>query len=303
VIDPPGGAAIRLLCPICGSEVKVDDSSGLCQSNGHRFSRAGGIWRFLPLAREVQHRAFMSEYRTVRRAEKWGGSTPDYYRALPRVRRGDPHSNIWRVRERNFRHLLSWMGTSAHLRILDVGAGNGWLSNRLRQRGHTVAALDLSDDLEDGLGAVVNYEMSFECYQAEFDRLPFCPAQFDLLIFNAALHYSRGLVATLCEARKVLAAGGKIAALDSPFYSSEACGLAMVEAREADFAQKFGFRREVAETGFFTFESVRAAAGAAGLQFQSFDTDGAWPERLRRMWTMRRTGREPARFPLVVFQV
>jgi SAM-dependent methyltransferase len=245
----------------------------------------------------------MSEYSLVRQEEHWGGASPEYYRALPRVRRDDPHLNIWRIRERNFRHMLSLIGTQSRLRILDVGAGNGWLSNQLTRRGHTVAALDLSDDPEDGLGASVNYEHPFECYQAEFDRLPFCPSQFDLLIFGAAVHYSSGLGATLCEAKRVLAPGGRILAFDSPFYSNETSGFAMVEARESGFARKFGMNREVSDTGFLTRERVDYAAEASGLVVHFHDDDLTLNTRLRRAWATRRTGRELARFPLIVFEL
>ena len=256
----------------------------------------------MPLARELQFRKFMNEYRTVRRAEGWSGSTREYYRALPRVRKDDPQRKIWRVRERNFRQLLSWIGEPTGLKILDCGAGNGWLSNRLAQRSHKVAAVDLSDDPQDGLGARINYDSTFECFQAEFDRLPFCPAEFDLVVFNAALHYSAGFESTLCEAKRVLRVGGKIVVLDSPLYADEADGAAMIEAREADFGLQFGFKRVVVNTGFLTPERLKRAAADGGLALEIWQTDDGWDKRLRRIWNRRRTGREPARFPLIIFE-
>jgi SAM-dependent methyltransferase len=294
--------AFRLQCPICGSEVRARDDSGLCQLTGHRFSRSKGIWRFLPLAREVHYRQFLNEYREVRRAEQWGGSNAEYYRRLPRVRHDDPRRVIWRIRERNFRALVSRIGRSGPLRILDVGAGNCWLSYQLAVRGHTVAALDLSEDEQDGLGARTNYDLEFECYQAEFDRTPFCDSQFDLEVFNAAVHYSTGLESTLREGRRVLARGGRILILDSPFYPDEASGSTAIDAREADFAAKFGFRRELKNVGFLTQNRLEEAAAAIGLKLQVWGAAEAWEDRLRRAWTKHRTGREPALFPLIVFE-
>jgi len=67
--------------------------------------------------------------------------------------------------------------------------GNGWLSNRLSERGHTVTAIDLSDDPFDGLGAARHYNAPFKTLLAEFDHLPLADKSVDLAIFNASLHY------------------------------------------------------------------------------------------------------------------
>jgi SAM-dependent methyltransferase len=133
--------------------------------------------------------------------------------------------------------------------------------------------------------------------------LPFCPSQFDRVVFNASLHYSVVLESTLCEAKRVLAEGGEIFALDSPFYSKESDGTAMIDGREAEFAVKFGFKREVVNTGFLTRARLEHAAAAAGLKFRIWMNDERWDKRIGRAWTQRRTGREPARFPLIVFGI
>ena len=291
-----------LQCPICASAVEVEANTGLCQLNGHRFRRANGIWRFLPLAREVEYRDFMRDYRVVRAAEGWGAANASYYRALPRVARNDPQHDIWNIRAKNFSRLLGLIGNATNLKILDIGAGNGWLSNQLAQRGHTLAALDLSDDERDGLGAWKNYEARFECYQAEFDRLPFRGTQFDLAIFNAALHYSHDLMPTLAEAKRVIKANGKIIALDSPFYLNPSDGAVMVEAREAEFAKKFGLTRRVETIGFLTPRELQRGASEIGLRLQVLDSREDWKAQLRRMWSERRVGRASARFPLIVFE-
>lgn len=290
-----------LQCPICASFIETETDTGLCRASGHRFSRANGIWRFLPLTREVEYQKFLQEYRTVREAEDWGGATAEYYRALPTVKRNDPNGDVWRIRARSFRKLLSWLD-SGSLLVLDAGAGNGWLSYRLAQRGHRVAALDISDDKKDGLGARVNYDLDFECYQAEFDRLPFCPRQFDLVIFNAALHYSKALDRTLSEAKRVVKERGKIVVLDSPFYSKETSGRRAVETREADFAALFGFNRKVKNTGFLTPERVEGAANAAILSYRILNVQEPWTDALRRAWSERRDDRELARFPMIVLE-
>ncbi len=291
-----------LQCPICQSAIAVEADTGLCELNGHRFRRADGIWRFLPLTREVQFSDFLREYRMVRTAEGWAGSTPDYYRTLPQASANDPQRAIWKIREKNFQRWLDSLPGGAALKILDVGAGNGWLANHLAQRGHIVAALDLSDDAQDGLGAWVNYENYFECYQAEFDRLPFCAEQFDRVIFNAALHYSTGLETSLCEARRVLRDDGQIIVLDSPYYADAQSGARMIAEREAMFARQYGFQRKVQTIGFLTRDVLQRAADAAELTLDVQIADVGWDTRLRRAWTQWRTNREPAQFPLIILK-
>src|SRR5438105_237704 len=106
---------------------------------------------------------FAREYRTVRRAEGWGSDDPAYYRALPYRDLSGRYADIWRIRARSYNTFLERVleplerARGGRLRILDLGAGSGWLAHRLTQRGHRVVAIDLLEDPLDGLGAVRHY--------------------------------------------------------------------------------------------------------------------------------------------------
>jgi ubiquinone/menaquinone biosynthesis C-methylase UbiE len=293
---------LTLACPICQSVLSVKGAAATCATCQQTFARREGIWRFLPQSRACEFADFLREYQTVRADEDWGAADADYYRTLPHVGKDDPQRNIWRIRARSFERLLTLIGNGGPVKILDVGAGNGWLANQLGRRGHTVAALDLADDSHDGLGARVHYAASFETYQAEFDRMPFGEAQFDMVIFNAALHYARALSVTLREARRVMRSDGSIIVMDSPFYSRPSSGAAMLAEREASFAHKYGFNRQVRTIGFLTRADLEQSAAEAGLEMDIWAEDNRWAARLRRTWIERRTGREPARFPVVMLK-
>lgn len=280
----------------------VDRDEARCESCGQTYPRREGIWRFLPEAREKAFAVFLREYRVVRESEGWGAPAPDYYRSLPHVAVDDPRRAIWRIRAKSFRRFLRWIADDRCLKILDVGAGNGWLSNQLARRGHALAAVDVSNDARDGLGAWTNYEAHFGCYQSEFDHLPFDDAQFDVVIFNASLHYAADPVAPLREASRVLAQPGRIVVIDSPFYSTTAGGEAMIREREAGFARQLGFEREVRLSGYFVESGLRHAAESAGLTVRMGFADDSWPKRLRRMWMQFRAGREPARLPMIILK-
>lgn len=293
---------IELVCPVCQSVLAVQDDAATCETCPLTFARREGVWRFLLPSQEREFAAFLREYQTVRVDEGWGGSDASYYRALPRVDQDDPQRNIWRVRAHSFERLLTLIGNGRPLKILDVGAGNGWLAHQLARRGHRVATLDLADDPRDGLGARAHYAASFEAYQAEFDRMPFGESQFDRVIFNAALHYACALSVTLREACRVTRSGGSVIVMDSPFYSDPFSGAMMVAEREASFARKYGFNRQVRTIGFLTRADLEHSAAEAGLKVDTWSEDNRWATRLRRTWIEWRTRREPARFPVVILK-
>ena len=293
---------IELACLVCQSILAVQGERATCTTCGRTFTQRDGIWRFLSSPREGEFADFLREYRTVRADEGWGAAGADYYCALPHVDPDDPQRDIWRIRVNHFQRLLALIGNGGPLKILDAGAGNGWLAHQLARRGHIVAALDLADDPRDGLGASVHYATRFETYQAEFDRMPFGEAQFDVVIFNAALHYAYALAVTLREACRVVRSDGSIIVMDSPFYSRLSSGAAMVAEREASFASKYGFDRQVRTAGFLTQAALGQAAAEAGLEIKIGADEGGRMARLRRAWAERRTGREQARFPIVILK-
>ena len=90
--------------------------------------------------------------------------------------------------------------------------------------------------------------------------------------------------------------------MDSPFYSRPTSGAAMVTEREASFARKYGLDRQVRTIGFLTRADLEQSAAEAGLEIDIWTEDNRWTTRLRRVWIERRTGREPARFPMVMLK-
>jgi SAM-dependent methyltransferase len=187
------------------------------------------------------------------------------------------------------------------LRILDLGAGNGWLANRLAARGHRVTAIDLLDDPLDGLGAAQHYATSFAPVLAEFDHLPLASGQMDLGIFNASLHYSTNYATTLAEILRVLHAAGTLIILDSPMYADPTSGARMVQERQARFQATYGFASNALPSEHFLTRARLDKLGAQlGLSWQLHQPGLDWRSRLSRTMGGIRARREPARFPVIV---
>jgi len=173
-------------------------------------------------------------------------------RELPYLQSG-PFAKQWAVRACTYdafvRRVLSPASQTVDrpLRILDLGAGNGWLSWRASLAGHEAIAMDIRDDDVDGLRAGNLYledGNGFERIAGSFEALPIDDASVDLVVYNASLHYALDLGATLNEARRVVQRGGRIVILDSPFYERGADGEAMVAEKQRDAVARFGARAE-----------------------------------------------------------
>jgi SAM-dependent methyltransferase len=252
--------AIWLRCPHCAAAatlIEDRDDAALedalhCEGCLMKISKRAGVWRMLTAEQQGRFAAFMHDYEFIRRKEGRCSQDPAFYLALPFADLTGNFAAQWRIRARSFRYLerkilpqhTSNPGSS--LRILDIGAGNGWLSYRLALAGHRPTAVDLCTNAFDGLEAAAPFATVlaefFPRIQAEMDRLPFEDAQFDVAIFNASLHYSTNYMRTIRETVRCLRPGGVILIVDSPSYRDTAAGEAMLSERESHFKSEFGAR-------------------------------------------------------------
>lgn len=240
---------------------------------------------------------WLQQYLAVRAKEGRRGQSPAYYRALPQVPADDPHTYEWQIRAESFDRLCRTLPAGRRLQVLDVGAGNGWMSNRLAAMGHSVVAVDRLDDADDGLGACRHYQTQFARVQADFDALPFAPEQFDLVVFNGSLHYAPNIPATLARAREMLAPAGVLAVMDSPMFRHETDGHAMVAEKLRRFRSEYGLAEVVhPSVGFLTHESLAQVAASLGLRGGFAASRGSFRWRIGRALSRFRLGRAPAAF-------
>jgi SAM-dependent methyltransferase len=195
---------------------------------------------------DLRHR-FRLQYADHRASE--GRSALDA-RTLPYVTSGSL-ARQWSVRARSWeafeRRVLrpaqrrADVRAAGPLRLLDLGAGNGWLAHRAAVAGAESLALDVRVDRVDGLGAAP-IDSPMERVAASFDAIPLRDATFDVVVFNASLHYAEELGAVLREARRVARTGARVVVLDSPFYRSAEQGEAMVREKRRNAERQFGDR-------------------------------------------------------------
>lgn len=298
--------AFTFVCPVCKTALEpVGAEQLICPADGRAYHQVDGIWRFLPPERELFFAQFIHEYETVRRAEGRGSTEAAYYRSLPFRDLTGQRQTDWQIRARSFTMLVQQVvipmerEAKRPLRILDLGAGNGWLSYQLARRGHHLAAVDLAVNPVDGLGAYVYYDVTFTPVQAEFDWLPFADGQADLVVFNASLHYTPEYETTLGRALRVVSEG-KIVIVDTPVYHDAASGAQMVREREADFQRRYGFASNaIASENYLTYDRLASLAQTLSIRWRLLWPVPRWRWTIRRWRTRWRGQREPAQFPIV----
>ena len=289
---------MKFLSPRCKGELMFEAPDQLrCENEALTFHQVDGVWRFLLPERESHFSRFIGEYEKIRHFEGRFSADAAYYRALPFQDLSGRFVSDWKIRAASFVALTEILG--ARSTILDLGAGNGWLSNRLAETGHDVFAVDLLTNLEDGLGAWRNYQTRFTPVQAEFSFLPFPLTFADALIFNASIHYAESYEQVLTEGLRVLKPEGMLVIMDSPVYHDEASGNAMVQERKAQFLARYGFASDaVRSEGFLTYERMKTLGKALGLKWQHVVPNYGWKWQIRPLVATLRGKREPAQFGL-----
>jgi len=277
---------IALRCPACRTEsialpyYSLGQPCGAiaCTNCSFVLEQKHRIWLALPRDRHRYFALFLRNYQAVRKAESRGSDGPDFYLSLPFCDRTNRNSWQWSIRARTYRYIVRHIlpalndGASQQATILDLGAGNGWLSYRLATLGHRPIAVDLQSNTYDGLGAATHYlhtlPVLFPRFQAELDRLPFEDGQFDCAIFNASFHYSENYDVTLADAIRCLRPGGTVCIADSPSYSREEHGLAMLRERRNSFQARFGFQSDaLASCEYLTKERLLSLEAKHDLQW------------------------------------
>jgi len=296
------------VCPRCRTKLERSTPDRLtCPQDGLEFGEVNGIWRFLLPEGEAHYARFIADYEAIRRNEQRGSTSPDYYRALPFKDRSGRYRSDWRIRARSFNVLVKNVLTRLQnplersLKILDLGAGNGWLSNQLSAQGDRVIAVDLLVNEQDGLGAWKYYDHSFIPVQAQFDHLPVTDRFADAVIFNASLHYAEDYTKTLKEALRVLSNTGLIVIMDSPVYRRSASGDNMVEERKRDFLRRYGIASDSLQSeNYLTYTRLKELAGHFNLTWKFITPfyNLRWTFRPLLAFLLRR--REPAKFHLIV---
>lgn len=103
--------------------------------------------------------------------------------------------------------VVEWLAAKPGEQVLDLGCGDGQLTERLKAVGAIVRGVDASPAM---VAAARTRGVIAE--EAMAESLPFADATFDAVFSNAALHWVRGQDAMLGQVKRVLRRGGRFVA-------------------------------------------------------------------------------------------
>lgn len=103
--------------------------------------------------------------------------------------------------------VLEWLNAEPGEYILDLGCGDGQLTQRIAATGALVLGVDASAHMVEAAR-----ERGIEAEQANAELLPFHDGTFDAVFSNAALHWVRNQDEMLAQVHRVLRTGGRFVA-------------------------------------------------------------------------------------------
>jgi SAM-dependent methyltransferase len=292
---------VRPQCPRCRANINLWD----CQFCGLQMPVENGIVKALPPDRTAHFARFMEDYEHIRAAEGRWSQQDDFYLNLPYKDVSGKNKKQWAIRARSFDHLMKHVLTRnlQHNggRILDLGAGNCWMSYRLALANYRPFAVDLLTNDRDGIGAAEHFQKHlpamFPRIQAELSRLPFQDGQFDAAIFNASFHYAEDYVATLREALRCVRNDGTVIISDTPWYSREESGRKMVAERNSAFLERYGTASDsIKSLEYLTDERLRTIEEQLGIRWTIHHPPYGLKWAMRPLVARLSNRREPSRF-------
>lgn len=103
--------------------------------------------------------------------------------------------------------VVEWLDARPGERILDLGCGDGQLTQRIAASGAQVCGADLSAEM-----VAAARVRGVEAEVANAEALPHADSSFDAVFSNAALHWVRDHEAMLAQVHRVLKPGGRFVA-------------------------------------------------------------------------------------------
>jgi SAM-dependent methyltransferase len=303
LILPKEHQGIQLQCPGCKRELE----DLLCSSCGFHMEVKDGVVHALLPDREAYYSQFIADYERIRAAEGRVSRDKDFYLALPYKDTSGCNAGQWRIRAKSYDYLIRHIFKSVAKggTVLDLGAGNCWMSFRLTLGSYRSVAVDLLTNQGDGLGAAAHFDKhlptSIPRFQAELSRLPFHDEQFDVAVFSASFHYSEDYSTTLREALRCLKQGGLVVISDTPWYSREESGQKMVTERRVSFQERYGTKSDsVKSLEFLTDERLQTLERQLSIRWEVHRPWYGWQWSMRPLLAKLRGRREPSQFRIYV---
>jgi len=166
------------------------------------------------------HDRFSSDYLSVRKSE--GRLYPDSIVAsLPSIQQGHPHAFEWAIRRWTLTKLESYLTRMKDIRsVLDLGCGNGWMTNALAAPDRIVIGCDVVREELEQASRVFRANSSVRWVYGDLINCAPPEPFFDLAIAAGSIQYLPSLAEAIRQLLKWLRPWGEVHIVDSPLYAS-----------------------------------------------------------------------------------
>ena len=139
---------------------------------------------------------------------------------LPFIPGDHPLAGEWRARSASAQRLVGYLSSFQKPRlILDLGCGNGWLSNVLAEAGHTVIGSDQNLYELKQAARVFRSNSKLSFLESDIFSAPFASGLFDVIILASVLQYFSDASSLISVLLSYLKTQGEIHILDTPLYA------------------------------------------------------------------------------------
>jgi len=144
----------------------------------------------------------------------------DIVARLPLMPNRDSLADEWRARSDSASRLTRYLSRRPRsLSILDLGCGNGWLSNLLSKSGHRVLGVDQNRYELQQAARVFSPNPHLFFVETDIFSTPFRTGSFDMILLASVIQYFHDLPALLTMLLRYLKPQGELHIMDSPLYS------------------------------------------------------------------------------------
>ena len=245
----------KILCPICHSPLSLETYN--CQNN-HQFSQENGVIQLFTPETSARLIPYLENFNQYRKKAGWHINDPTIFPRLPHISEATALGH-WKPKQHDLRLIKKLLTGKKSLKILEIGAWNGWLSHHLVKWGHSLTTIDYFDSQNDGLKAMKFYPQDWIALQMEVEDISILAGKYDVIILNRCYAYYTDPILALQKLKKKLVSGGMILLTGLNIYSDGDRRKAEFEAYKENFRKENGFEMMSKPTkGFLDLEDQNA---------------------------------------------
>jgi ubiquinone/menaquinone biosynthesis C-methylase UbiE len=177
-------------------------------------------------------------------------------RGLPEFNCNTTYQIEWGMRKKSAAQLLKQLQATDVSSILELGCGNGWLSNKLvRNLTAEVCAVDINEiELLQG-ARVFREQQNLSFVYADIFGPALEKQKFDTIILSGCIQYFKDLTSLIFRLFELINVEGRIYILDSPIYAS-AADTAAARKRSQSYFESLGFPEMAERYVHHTFQEL-----------------------------------------------